>query len=172
MIPDATWKIDYTACLLFTAKGSQHWLLLCVNIYCSLEQSGSELVTWFLINSQARYFGWFKYWAVSVFWTDLAEVCWTCRFVPVSSPHCWLWDVTPRLSHGFRVCSQLGSGYLSSENGLNHLATGSFAGLLKYSFTQPYSSLSSLKEIFPKLNINIQLAGGTHGTCSVAWKIT
>lgn len=86
-------------------KGSQHWLLLCVNIYCFLEQSGSELVTWFLINSQAQYFGWFKYWAVSVFWTELAEVCWTCRFVSVSSPHCWLWDVTPRLSHGFRVCS-------------------------------------------------------------------
>lgn len=70
------------------------------------------------------------------------------------------------------MCSQLGSDYLSSENGLNHLVMGSFAGPPKYAFTQPYSFLGSLKKIFPKLNINIQLAGGTHGTCSVAWKIT
>lgn len=54
----------------------------------------------------------------------------------------------------------------------NHFAMGSFAGPLKCIFTQPYSSPGSLKKVFPKLNINIQLAGGTHGICSVAWKIT
>lgn len=157
---------------LSTVKGSQHWLPPCINIYCSLEPRGSELVAWFLINSQSQYLGWFKCRAVSVLWAELAEVCWTCRFVMVSLTHRWLCPGTPRLFHWFRVCSQLGSGCLSSENGFNHLATGSSAGPLKCTFTQPHSSLGSLKNVFPKLNMDIQLAGGTQGTCAVAWKIT
>lgn len=173
MIPDATWKIDYSACLAvhserltaLTSTLCQYLLLL------RAEWLGiRDLI--FLINSQAQYFGWFKYCTVPVFCTELAEVCWACRFLPVSLAHCLLRDDTPRLFHWCAVCPQLGSDYLSSENGLNRLVRRSFAEPLKYAFAQPYSSLSSLKKIFPKLNVNIQLAGGTHGTCSVAWKIT